>query len=99
MLWVGLQCVIWVFPDHTHFLLLREYNLRTLASGLFPVKVDNHDLQCFCMSLGGVDHAYSAMNLYDEWQKLKKWLVKQFAYRYKFITVYLHFQSRHLMNF
>ena len=27
VLWVGLQCVIVVFPDHTHFLLLRTFVL------------------------------------------------------------------------
>ena len=46
-----------------------------LSSGLFPVNMDNHDLHYFCVPLGGGDHAYSAMNLHDEWQKLKNWLV------------------------
>ena len=52
------------------------------------MNMDNHDLHYFCMPLGGGCHAYSAMNMHDEWQELKNGLVKQFANRYKFTTVY-----------
>ena len=44
MPWVGLQCVIVVFPDHTHLLFYGGFNLKTFLSmrGLGPdvVSVD-----------------------------------------------------------
>ena len=48
--WVGLQCVIVVFPDHTHFLFKRKSLLLHMLCRTVAKPTDYQSLQ-FCMTI------------------------------------------------